>query len=81
MIALSLKYTMNLVHLYTHWMYRSIRKELNWEQSLENDDCALSVISRYVQDSMRHLEEKVDVILTANITQALKAMLDTVVFS
>ena len=33
------------------------------------------------QDPKRHLEEKVDAVLTANITQSLVAMLDTVVFS
>lgn len=33
------------------------------------------------QDPKRHLEEKVDGILTSNITQSLGAMLDTVVFS
>ncbi len=34
-----------------------------------------------LQDPKRHLEERVDVVLTANITQSLGAMLDTVVFS
>ncbi len=35
----------------------------------------------HTQDPKRHLEEKVDTVLTANITQSLGAMLDTVVFS
>ena len=34
-----------------------------------------------LQDPKRHLEEKVDGVLTSNITQSLGAMLDTVVFS
>ena len=34
-----------------------------------------------LQDPKRHLEEKVESVLTANITQSLGAMLDTVVFS
>ena len=33
------------------------------------------------QDPKRHLEEKVDAVLTSNITQSLGAMLDTVVFT
>lgn len=32
------------------------------------------------QDPKRHLEEKVDVLMAANIVQCLGAMLDTVVF-
>lgn len=32
------------------------------------------------QDPKRHLEEKVDVLMSANIVQCLGAMLDTVVF-
>lgn len=32
------------------------------------------------QDPKRHLEEKVDALMTANIVQCLGAMLDSVVF-
>ena len=35
----------------------------------------------FIQDPKRHLEEKVDVLMTTNIVQCLGAMLDTVVFS
>ena len=41
----------------------------------------LSLSLSLSQDPKRHLEEKVEGVLTTNITQSLGAMLDTVVFS
>ena len=42
--------------------------------------CSISLVL-LLQDPKRHLEEKIEGVLTANITQSLGAMLDTVVFS
>lgn len=41
----------------------------------------ICLLCLFIQDPKRHLEEKVDVLMTTNIVQCLGAMLDTVVFS
>lgn len=54
-------------------------KALEEESKMTKEQLALKNVGK--QDPKRHLEEKVDTVLTANITQCLGAMLDTVVFS
>lgn len=42
--------------------------------------CINAVIIWYFQDPKRHLEEKVDFVMTSNIVQCLGAMLDSISF-
>lgn len=48
------------------------------EEKMTPEQLAIKNVGK--QDPKRHLEEKVDVLMSANIVQCLGAMLDTVVF-
>lgn len=48
------------------------------EEKMTPEQLAIKNVGK--QDPKRHLEEKVDVLMTNNIVQCLGAMLDTVVF-
>jgi 26S proteasome regulatory subunit N11 len=58
---------------------KSYNKALEEESSMTPEQLAIKNVGKL--DPKRHLEEKVDEVLTNNITQTLGAMLDTVVFS
>jgi len=53
-------------------------KALEEEEKMTPEQLAIKNVGK--QDPKRHLEEKVDVLMTANIVQCLGAMLDAVVF-
>merc|ERR1712241_1207492 len=53
-------------------------KALEEEEKMTTDQLAIKNVGK--QDPKRHLEEKVDVLMTSNIVQCLGAMLDAVVF-
>jgi 26S proteasome regulatory subunit N11 len=53
-------------------------KALEEEQKMTPEQLAIKNVGK--QDPKRHLEEKVDVLMTSNIVQCLGAMLDAVVF-
>lgn len=48
------------------------------EEKMTPEQLAIKNVGK--QDPKRHLEEKVDILMTTNIVQCLGAMLDTVVF-
>ena len=56
----------------------------NYDKALEEEDKMtpeqLAIKNVGKQDPKRHLEEKVDVMMTTNIVQCLGAMLDAVIF-
>lgn len=56
----------------------------NYDKALEEEDKMtpeqLAIKNVGKQDPKRHLEEKVDILMTTNIVQCLGAMLDTVIF-
>ena len=56
----------------------------NYKQALEDEDTMtkeqLAIKNVGKQDPKRHLEEKVDQVMTSNIVQTLGAMLDTISF-
>lgn len=54
------------------------KKSVEEEDSMTKEQVAIRNVGK--QDPKRHLESKVDVLLTSNIVQCLGAMLDTVVF-
>eukprot|EP00731_Ephydatia_muelleri_P010216 Em0005g802a len=58
---------------------QAYNKAVEEEDKMTSDQLAVKNIGK--QDPKRHLEEKIEGVLTANITQTLGAMLDTVVFS
>ncbi|CAI8032378.1 26S proteasome non-ATPase regulatory subunit 14 [Geodia barretti] len=58
---------------------KAYNKALEDEKTMTSEQKTLKNVGK--QDPKRHLEEKVEGVLTANITQSLGAMLDTVVFS
>lgn len=58
---------------------KAYTKALEDEKTMTTEQKALKNVGK--QDPKRHLEEKVDGVLTANIIQSLGAMLDTVIFS
>ena len=53
-------------------------KALEEEEKMTPEQLAIKNVGK--QDPKRHLEEKVDVLMTSNIVQCLGAMLDAVVF-
>ncbi|KAH7968067.1 hypothetical protein HPB52_005552 [Rhipicephalus sanguineus] len=54
------------------------QKSLEDEEKMTPEQLAIKNVGK--QDPKRHLEERVDVLMTSNIVQCLGAMLDTVVF-
>ena len=54
------------------------QQALEDEEKMTPEQLAIKNVGK--QDPKRHLEEKVDVLMTTNIVQCLGAMLDTVVF-
>jgi 26S proteasome regulatory subunit N11 len=58
---------------------KSYNKSLEDEEKMTKEQLAIKNVGK--QDPKRHLQEKVDVLMTTNIVQCLGAMLDTVVFS
>ncbi|KAH1016254.1 hypothetical protein HUJ04_007508 [Dendroctonus ponderosae] len=57
---------------------KNYNKALEDEEKMTPEQLAIKNVGK--QDPKRHLEEKVDVLMTNNIVQCLGAMLDTVVF-
>ena len=53
-------------------------KALEEEEKMTPEQLAIKNVGK--QDPKRHLEEKVEVVMTTNIVQCLGAMLDAVVF-
>ena len=53
-------------------------KALEEEEKMTPQQFAIKNVGK--QDPKRHLEEKVDILMTTNIVQCLGAMLDAVVF-
>ena len=58
---------------------KAYHKALDEEEGMTKEQLAIKNVGK--QDPKRHLQEKVDVLMTTNIVQCLGAMLDTVVFS
>lgn len=57
---------------------KTLFQALEEEEKMTPEQLAIKNVGK--QDPKRHLEEKVDVLMAANIVQCLGAMLDTVVF-
>ena len=57
---------------------KAYHKALEDEDKMTPEQLAIKNVGK--QDPKRHLEEKVNVLMTSNIVQCLGAMLDTVVF-
>ena len=57
---------------------KNYNKALEDEEKMTPEQLAIKNVGK--QDPKRHLEEKVDVVMTANIIQSLQAILDTTVF-
>merc|ERR1712172_169678 len=57
---------------------KNYHKALEEEENMTQEQLAIKNVGK--QDPKRHLEEKVDVLMTSNIVQCLGAMLDAVVF-
>ncbi|EEC04613.1 26S proteasome non-ATPase regulatory subunit, putative [Ixodes scapularis] len=57
---------------------KAYNKSLEEEDKMTPEQLAIKNVGK--QDPKRHLEERVDVLMTSNIVQCLGAMLDTVVF-
>ncbi|KAF6208586.1 hypothetical protein GE061_017044 [Apolygus lucorum] len=57
---------------------KNYNKALEEEEKMTPEQLAIKNVGK--QDPKRHLEEKVDVLMSSNIVQCLGAMLDTVVF-
>lgn len=57
---------------------KNYNKALEEEEKMTPEQLAIKNVGK--QDPKRHLEEKVDILMTTNIVQCLGAMLDTVVF-
>lgn len=53
-------------------------KALDEEEKMTPEQLAIKNVGK--QDPKRHLEEKVDNVMTSNIVQCLGAMLDAIVF-
>jgi 26S proteasome regulatory subunit N11 len=53
-------------------------KALEEEEKMTPEQLAIKNVGK--QDPKRHLEEKVDTVMTSNIVQCLGAMLDAIVF-
>lgn len=53
-------------------------KALGDEEKMTSEQLAIKNVGKI--DPKRHLEEKVDVLMTNNVVQLLGAMLDTIVF-
>jgi len=53
-------------------------KALEDEEKMTSEQLAIKNVGKL--DPKRHLEEKVDVLMTNNVVQCLGAMLDTIVF-
>ena len=53
-------------------------KALEEEEKMTPEQLAIKNVGK--QDPKRHLEEKVDSVMTSNIVQCLGAMLDAIVF-
>ena len=58
---------------------KAYNKSLKEEEGMTPEQLAVKNVGK--QDPKRHLQEKVDVLMTTNIVQCLGAMLETVVFS
>ena len=73
---------------YFYYFQDTIKEMLNlaknYDKALEEEDKMtpeqLAIKNVGKQDPKRHLEEKVDVMMTTNIVQCLGAMLDAVIF-
>ena len=57
---------------------KNYNKALEDEEKMTPQQLAIKNVGK--QDPKRHMEEKVDVLMSTNIVQCLGAMLDTVVF-
>lgn len=57
---------------------KNYNKSLEDEEKMTPEQLAIKNVGK--QDPKRHLEEKVDVLMSNNIVQCLGAMLDTMVF-
>lgn len=57
---------------------KNYKKALDDEEKMTKDQLKIKNVGK--QDPKRHLEEKVDDLMTSNIVQCLGAMIDTVVF-
>jgi len=57
---------------------KNYNKALEEEEKMTPEQLAIKNVGK--QDPKRHLEEKVDVLMSSNIVQCLGAVLDTVVF-
>lgn len=71
-------YTVVLNKLYLTVLLVFSFQALEDEEKMTPEQLAIKNVGK--QDPKRHLEEKVDVLMAANIVQCLGAMLDTVVF-
>ena len=76
------------IKIFCHHFQDTIKEMLNlaknYDKALEEEDKMtpehLAIKNVAKQDPKRHLEEKVDVMMTTNIVQCLGAMLDAVIF-
>ena len=62
-----------------HLQAKEYKTAVEDEDKMTKDELAIKNVGK--QDPKRHLEAKVDVLMSSNIMQCLGAMLDTVIFA